>query len=329
MPPKSKKSKLIDDEAIEATAKSKKQTKVKGSQEQKEKDKAKETKRELAFLQSGELSAKIELNLIAAYIGTAKLKEQHVNPNWDGSKLSQNRPLDNGAVNKLSEEFATRGLKRELREHHMHGAVPSDKVDVLVKALGFGSVSEFKERSDKGDYVLVNATKWAAWTKADPKGKIGLQAGQHRFAALKTYDGVKAEDKWWPVRIYNYDTLLPATLTHLRANTNITHTSLGDGSRFLTCYDKQKVIEQLVEIAPHKRQPDHEANNDALWDSMNFEVSLYTEAAAKRHRQIWRHEALRNSIAELMIAVPALRTGLKLSVMNDILAFRSLQVNHE
>ena len=132
------------------------------------------------FQNAGDVASKIETNLLEAYIGTVRMYRDQVDTNWGDRELSQNRKLDETATSLLVKEFKSRGLTREIREHHMHASLPAGSLASFISALGLKGVAELKQRSDAGEYLLVTKAIWNKFASANPMCKALLHAGQHR-----------------------------------------------------------------------------------------------------------------------------------------------------
>ena len=276
------------------------------------------------FAESDNLAHTIQENLLASYIGTVRMYSGQLTTNWDSTELAGNRKLVSSATKVLVDEFESRGLKRDLSEHHMSATFPAEYIPVFLSALGLPDIETLKQKSDKGDYPLVTKTINGAMHK-DWKGKPVLQGGQHRFAALNEFL-VHESDRWWPIRLYNADIVTATSLGHLRSNAAVAHTALSDGRRFLLCFDYQTQIDAYIQRGLNRLNEDDARKYTDLNEAYQLEVSRYVTASKRRHEQVWARIELRDSLASIMTTIPEMTNLFKLPALNDLLSCRCQKV---
>lgn len=278
------------------------------------------------FNEADQLAHSIQENLLASYIGTVRMYRKHLTSEWETTTLAANRKLVSSATNVLVDEFETRGLKRDLMEHHMSATMPGQYIQTLAEAFGLPNIEGLKDKSAKGDYPLVtsavNSTLHKEWKGSKPI----LQGGQHRFAALEQFLATE-DERWWPVRLYNADIIGPTSLGHLRSNASVTHTALSDGRRFLLCYDFQQQIDGYERRGINRLKPDEYQKYEDLCNAQKLEESRYVSGSKKRHEQIWARPELRDALAKIMIAIPEMTPLFKLPALNDLLSCRCQKVH--
>jgi len=261
-------------------------------------------------------SADVEKELQEHFLGVVKIYSEHITTEWKQTGIIPNRRVDSAAVKKLCTKFAT-NLDRSDSRHHMKVTIDKNDVTKLMKALNM-TKTQLRNTLITCDYPLINPALWNQY-----KGtRLVLQAGQHRFAALKELMPDQGE-QWWPAQIYAEPLSLDA-LDRLRSNTNEVHTALNDGERFLHLSLYQK---QLDEIEASNRRYTEEgiAEKSKLNRTIKLKFDEFDPGSIARAQQLWNRPGLRNAVADAL-EIPGLAATLSLAAFGDILSLRIMNV---
>jgi len=266
-----------------------------------------------------------------------------VDSNWsrDGSFI-QNRALNERGVKQLVERFAN-GLDRSSPKNHMSGTMGETEVVKLLNCIqevrdllcergedGGNIMYGYEELkaglgklNDRHEYPVVSEDVWATYDGES----LTLQAGQHRFEALKQIKENK-EDQWWPIRIYRGPLSLRA-LDRLRENVDEVHLSLKDGQRFLHCMLYQHQVEKLqvrynsVESIEEKERLGRQI--DEMKGTLELKYREFSHGSSTRAKAVRARPKLADSIYRA-ICIPGIAEEFSFGSMGDVLAYRYLEV---
>lgn len=262
-------------------------------------------------------SEKIEQELSSRYLGTIKVFPDQVNAKWREEGLVSNRSLDDAAVKKLAAAFEE-SMDRVNPRHHMVVTIRENDVEKLLNALNM-TKEKLKESAAQSEWPLITKDVWRKYGSSS----FVLQAGQHRFAALKLCI-VDPNQRWWPATIY-IESLSLNALDRIRANVTEVHTSLCDGERILHLATYQAKIDEIASNSELRDSNDGKARLKSLTEAMRWKYGEFEKGAVPRVKQLWERVGLRNAISAAC-EIPGIKQGVSVTSMGDILSLRIMEV---
>jgi len=283
-------------------------------------------------------SAKVDAELNQHYVGTLTFFQPQLCLDWtesdDVEKVS-NRPLDPRGVKQLVEAFG-QNLDRINPKHHMAATSSHGNIHNLLKGINgiawtkvdnedFDSLRmQLKLLNDKAEYPTISSELW----ESTDCSQFICEAGQHRFAALEQVFPDKAEERYWPVRVY-FRPLSLSALTRLRENVTNTQLPLSDGERFLQVMQIRRAIgevrKQLVNAVGERAEEVLKMRLRELEDAETMKILEFSRSAATRAKPILARPTFAEAIAE-GLSIPALARDFSFGSMGDVLALRCPEV---
>jgi hypothetical protein len=197
-----------------------------------------------AHYENETLTTAIITDLNANIVGAFKVHADDVDPEWKVPVGTiRNRPLDLAAVSKLVTIIGSSTDKRTEPAHHAAGTLPPSMVDELLKVHPEWADGKIKELNANGIYPYMDHD---FFDKHSSGVRIQLEAGQHRYAAIKQFkpEPTGTSEQWWVVDLYR-QCLAEPSYAYLRQNDETHVSATKDGERLWQLHVAKQQLHEL------------------------------------------------------------------------------------